>query len=64
MDDKYALWLADPTHPSLYFKPVKGTSDWWSVRIGQRYRAICVRDGDDCNWFFIGTHRDYDTLVP
>ncbi|HEY1686897.1 MAG TPA: hypothetical protein VGG19_19200 [Tepidisphaeraceae bacterium] len=27
----YRLWLTDPRHPSLYFKPIR--SDTWSVRV-------------------------------
>ena len=48
--------------PSAY--AVKGNSDWWSIRIGDHYRALCVRDGQDCVWFFIGSHADYNALVP
>lgn len=63
-DRVYEVWSDNPRHPSCHFKPVKGTPDWWSVRIGLYHRALCVRDGGSCNWFFIGTHRDYDSLVP
>lgn len=63
-DRCFAEWLQDQSRPSLEFKRVKGTKDWWSVRIGLRYRALCIRVNDDCNWFFIGSHADYDALIP
>jgi hypothetical protein len=63
-DRLFRLWIVNPSHPSLHFKRVKGTPDWWSVRIRLAYRALCIRDGDTCNLFFIGSHEDYDSLVP
>ena len=63
-DSKFALWTNDPNHASLEFKKVKGKPDWWSVRIGLTYRALCIRIDDKCNWFFIGSHADCDSLMP
>jgi hypothetical protein len=34
------LWLANPFHPSLQFKPVEG--DLWSARVGLHYRTVGV----------------------
>ena len=60
----YALWSADPRHPSLHFKPIaSGGQDVWSVRIGIHWRALGVRDGDQMIWFWIGSHADYDHLI-
>ena len=61
---QFDLWLGDSAHPSLHFKLVKGTKDWWSVRIGLNFRPLCIRDGDICVWLFIGNHQDYDRAVP
>ncbi|MGE0281402.1 MAG: hypothetical protein AB7P20_12435 [Rhizobiaceae bacterium] len=59
-DRNYALLKRDPTHPSLQFKPV---GRYWAVRVGLRYRALAVRDGDDLIWFWIGSHAEYDALI-
>src|SRR5438309_8482151 len=36
--EKFQLWLRDPFHPSMQFKPLVGNV--WSVRIGDHYRAV------------------------
>ena len=61
--EAYHTFLRDPHHPSLRFKPVHPTEPIWSVRIGRRYRAIGVRDGDIIVWYWIGTHSGYDALI-
>ena len=53
----FALWQANPRHPSLQFKKV-GT--YWSVRIGQDNRALAILEGETFRWFWIGTHREYE----
>ena len=62
-DKSFRLWLSDPTHPSLFFKPIPASDLIWSARIGLHYRALCIRLGNDCNWFFIGKHEDYERLI-
>ncbi len=59
-DENYELLKRDPRHPSLHFKKV---SRFWSVRVGLRYRALAVQDGDDMVWFWIGRHDEYDRLI-
>lgn len=59
-DASFERLKTDPTHPSLRFKPIDRL---WSARVGLRYRALAVRDGDDLVWFWIGSHTDYDRLV-
>ena len=59
-DENYELLKRDPRHPSLHFKKV---SRFWSVRVGLRYRALAVQDGDDMVWFWIGRHDQYDRLI-
>ena len=50
----------DPFHPSLHFKKV---GRFWSVRVGLKYRALAVQDGDAIVWFWIGSHSEYEKLI-
>ena len=59
-DRQFTLLKADPTHPSLRFKPV---GRFWSARVGLRYRALAVRTGEDYVWFWIGSHAEYDRTL-
>ncbi|MBX3581465.1 MAG: hypothetical protein KF810_06195 [Rhizobiaceae bacterium] len=59
-DKNFALLKTNPHHPSLRFKQV---SRLWSARVGLNHRALCVRQNDDCLWFWIGSHADYDRLL-
>ncbi|MEC5290844.1 hypothetical protein VSX64_09030 [Aurantimonas sp. C2-6-R+9] len=54
-DRNFALLKRDARHPSLHFKPV---DRFWSARVGLRYRALAVIEGDACIWFWIGSHAD------
>lgn len=58
----YQLFERDPNHPSLRFKKLQGSSNIWSVRIGEQYRAVGVRSGDTIEWIWIGTHNEFDNL--
>jgi len=60
-DKSFALLKQDPKHPSLHFKRVKG--DLWSVRVGRSSRALAIEGKDGFQWFWIGSHADYDRLV-
>ena len=59
-DKNYALLKQYPAHPSLQFKKI---GRFWSVRVGLRYRALAVEQGDDLVWFWIGSHADYDAKI-
>jgi hypothetical protein len=59
---QYALLKSDPTHHSLHFKPVH-SGQFRSVRIGQHYRALGVPVPEGIQWFWIGTHAEYDHLL-
>ena len=59
-DKNYAFLKDDPKHPSLHLKKV---GDYWSVRVGIRYRALAVEIEEGLLWFWIGSHADYDRLV-
>ncbi|HRI88000.1 MAG TPA: hypothetical protein PK869_07045 [Candidatus Hydrogenedentes bacterium] len=57
----FQLWLSNPRHPSLQFKPI--LNGLWSVRVGKHYRAVeKFLSGDVFVWIWIGSHQDYDKL--
>ncbi|MFQ5686993.1 MAG: hypothetical protein ACE5GV_10070 [Candidatus Scalindua sp.] len=58
----YALLKEDAAHPSLHFKPV-GRGRYRSVRVGLHYRAPGVPVPDGIQWFWIGSHAEYDKLL-
>ena len=59
----YQLWRRDPLHPSLHFRRLQGSTDRFTVRVGDRYRATGVLRGRTMIWVWIGTHTEYDRLV-
>ena len=59
----YSLFQQDPHHPGLRFRLVHPTCPIFSARVGLRYRAVGIREGDDITWFWIGSHADYDHLL-
>ena len=59
--EKFQLWLRDPFHPSMQFKPLFGNV--WSVRIGDSYRALARRERDMAVWFWIGIHEEYNNFT-
>ena len=56
----FKLWLRDPAHPSLHFKKVK---HFWSARVGSHYRALALWKGNNIEWFWIGSHSEYEDLI-
>jgi len=63
-DENYELLKANPNHPSLHFKKVGRTKQLWSVRLGEHYRALDVEKPDGILWFWVGSHAEYDALLP
>ena len=59
-DKNFQLLKADPRHPSLHFKRIGVV---WSVRVGERYRALGHDVPGGIQWFWIGSHADYDKIV-
>jgi dihydrofolate reductase len=59
-DRKFQLLKRDLSHPSLQFKKV---GLFWSARIGQNYRALATKDGEDFLWGWLGTHDDYEGMI-
>lgn len=60
----YRLFKQDPTHPGLQFKRSNTKSPIYSARIGLHYRALARREPDAYVWFWIGSHAEYDKLLP
>jgi len=56
----FRLWLRDPHHPSLQFKKV---GRFWSARVGLQHRALAVVINDEVQWFWIGSHDEYERLL-
>lgn len=59
-DKNFALLRHDPHHPSLRLKKV---GEFWSVRVGLRYRALARARSEGLVWFWIGSHNDYDQFL-
>jgi hypothetical protein len=57
------MWRRDPRHRSLHFRRLQGSTDRFSIRVGEHYRALGKRTGDTMTWVWIGTHTEYDRLV-
>ena len=60
-DKNFQLLKADPKHPSLRLKKI---DKLWSVRVGAHYRALGLDKPEGVVWFWIGSHADYDKLLP
>jgi hypothetical protein len=58
------FWRADPAHPSLRLKRVHPSRPVWSVRITRDHRGLGVAAGGGIVRFWIGSHADYDRLLP
>ncbi|MEK6259209.1 MAG: hypothetical protein AABP62_11390 [Planctomycetota bacterium] len=59
-DKSFQLLKADSTHRSLRFKKV---GNFWTVRIGLRYRALAKERSEGLAWFWIGPHDEYENLL-
>lgn len=59
-DKNFDLLRNDPHHPSLRLKRV---GEFWSARVGLRYRALAHNRPEGLVWFWIGNHSDYEQLI-
>ena len=59
-NEKFELLKENPRHPSLHLKRV---GEYWSVRVGRRYRALAIEVDKGLFWFWIGTHGEYDQIL-
>ncbi len=57
----FKLLHKNPRHPSSHFKCISRVL--WSIRIGSGYRALAIEGKDLFQWFWIGTHAEYDRLL-
>ena len=60
-DKNFKLLKSDPSHPSLNFKKI---DDMWSARVGAHYRALGFDLPGEILWFWIGSHAEYDKIMP
>jgi hypothetical protein len=44
----------------LHFKPV---GRYWSARVGKAWRAMALPSAEGFDWFWIGSHDEYDRLI-
>jgi hypothetical protein len=58
----FDLLKQNPSHPSLQFKPIC-SGRFRSVRVGLYYRALGIPVAEGIQWFWIGSHADYDRLI-
>jgi hypothetical protein len=61
--EAYRLFRDNPGHPGLHFKQVHSRPPVFSARVGISYRAVCVKEGNEAVWYWIGTHAEYDKLI-
>ena len=59
-DRQFIRLLNDPSHPSIRLKQV---GSFWSARISDSVRALALREGNTCFWFWIGPHDEYERLT-
>ena len=59
-DKNFQLLKSDPKHPSLHFKRLGKV---WSVRVGEHHRALGHGIPDGVQWFWIGSHAEYDRIA-
>jgi mRNA-degrading endonuclease RelE of RelBE toxin-antitoxin system len=66
-DEGYQTFKVDPNHPSLELTKLRSQKHKhqpvWRVRVGPRYRALAVQDGDTFVWFWVGTHERYNQQI-
>jgi len=59
-DKNFKLLKTDPRHPSVQLKKV---GEFWSARVGLRYRALAKDHPEGLLWWWIGSHGSYDRIV-
>ncbi len=59
-DKNFTLLKADPRHPAIRLKKV---GNFWSARVGLRYRALAKERAEGLVWFWIDPHSAYDQLT-
>jgi hypothetical protein len=64
-DKQFSLLKLNPQHPSLQFKKIgqRRGQEIWSARVTFSYRALAIKRKEDYLWFWIGSHKTYDSLL-
>ncbi|HTU45669.1 MAG TPA: hypothetical protein VMF91_11440 [Bryobacteraceae bacterium] len=64
-DKQFSLLKANPQHPSLQFKELgeRHRQEIWSARISLNYRALAIKRADGYLWFWVGSHKEYESLI-
>ena len=62
-DQQFRLMEVNPRHPSLRLKKIPGRKNVWSARVTRNYRAVATPVEGGLQWFWIGTHAEYDELL-
>ncbi|KOR28262.1 hypothetical protein TI05_17260 [Achromatium sp. WMS3] len=60
-DKNFQLLKNNPAHPSLQFKKA---GKIWSARVGAHYRVVATPIKDGFLWVWIGSHAEYNKLLP
>ena len=60
----FQMWCQDPSANSLDFKPLPDTNNViWRINCGKgKFRAVATKQGNLYQWFWCGSHNDYDKL--
>lgn len=56
VDEKLALFISNPKHPSLKAKKMEGTNSIWEMRVSAGYRITFHISGDEAVLRKVGTH--------
>ncbi|MBI4179750.1 hypothetical protein HY522_10055 [bacterium] len=59
-DKNFLLLKNDLHHPSLHFKRIGPVC---SARVGLHYRVLGHEVSEGIQWFWIGSHSDYDKII-
>ena len=57
---KFEIWKINPHHSSLGFEVRRNGA--CVVRVGDHYRAVGLKQGNEVVWFWIGTHEEYNSF--
>ena len=63
-EENYQLWKENPGHPGLRFKQIHDSMPIFSFRVGMKNRTVGVQTDDEkIAWFWVGSFKDFETLV-
>jgi hypothetical protein len=60
----YKLWKKNPSQSGLQFKQVGKKLPAYAIRVGIGWRALGIQEEDAIIWFWIGSHADYNKILP